>query len=99
MLQQCQRFAELSTGESGLDSERTPGFREFFAAVGLQDEGQVAVAGGGKLEGFLQLNLPCGALQKISAAHHIGDALRRVVNDYGELICKRTIAAANNRIA
>ena len=63
MLQQCQRFAELSTGESGLDSERTPGFREFFAAVGLQDEGQVAVAGGGKLEGFLQLHLPCSALQ------------------------------------
>ena len=61
MLQERKRFAELSAGMCRVDGERTPGFREFFA-VGLQDEREVAVAGGRKLEGFLQLHLPCSAL-------------------------------------
>lgn len=99
MLQQCERLTELSAGTCRLDSERTPGFREFFAAVGLQDEGEVRVARGGKLEGFLQLHLPGSALQKIGATHYIGDTLRRVVHDHGKLIRKCTIASANDRIA
>ena len=97
MLQQRKCFTELSGGVRGVDSERTPGFREFFA-VGLEDEREVSVARSGELEGVLQLHLPRSALQQVSAAHHVGHFLRGVVHDHGKLIRERTIAPANNRV-
>ena len=52
MLQQAQRLTELSAGVDWVDSERTPGFRE-FCAVGFENERQVSVTGGGQFQGLL----------------------------------------------
>lgn len=55
--------------------------------------------GVGEPEGFLKEQLARGAGQEVVAANDFGDAVRVVVDDYGELIRRGAAAACDQEIA
>src|SRR5262249_13493531 len=62
------------------------------------DEGQVQVAHCGKPQCALKSDLPRRAVQKITAAHDVGDCLAGVVDDHGELVCEDAVASTDHNI-
>jgi hypothetical protein len=85
-------------GAPRFDSHGTPGFRE-FAAVRLDQSGQVRMAGRNQAEGTGEGELPRSGIEQVCAAHDVRDTLPGVVDYHRELVRKETIPASHDHIA
>ena len=57
------------------------------------------ISWGGCSEQALQVNLPCGGIEQVGSAHHVGDALVAIVHNNGELIGEEAVGAQDHKIA
>ena len=69
-----------------------------FLAFFVGDHRQVVVMGHGQSEDVLQEDLPRCGIQQVGAAHHMGDALERVVHDHGQLVGEKAVLAQEHEI-
>lgn len=89
--------------EGGAGLRRVERLRQRLLAEFLPGEirrdRQVGIARCGQVQPLLQVNLARRGIQQIGAAHNVRDALIRIVNDYRQLISKKTVGAFQYEIA
>ena len=77
------------------------GLRRFrkLAAVGVEDQPVVVIDRRRQIEQRLQHAVHAGRPEQVLAAHHMGDALHRVVEHDREMIAGRRLLAADDHVA
>ena len=68
-------------------------------AVGAEDQAVVAIRRFGQPQQCLQQALHMRRLEQVGPAHHFGDALRRIVDDDGEVIADALFLAPDDDVA
>ena len=59
----------------------------------------VMVAGNGQVKQVLQQDMYLRGLKQICAAHHMGDGLRRVIHDHGQMLRRAHVASGQNDVS
>ena len=73
-------------------------FRQLFA-IGSQNQWCMQVSRLGQIQRLLQHYLARGIVSQIRSAHHMTDALRRVVYHHGQLIGPKAIGSTKHKVA
>ena len=97
MAQKGKRPRDLGAGPRRID-RLGAGLLGKLLARGIGSNGQVQVARLRQAEQPLQMDLARGRIDQVRAAHHVGDALRRVVHHHRELVGEHAVGAPQHEI-
>ena len=84
---------------SSVSSGSAPSRLPELLPVGAEDEREVRVRGRRQAERPLERDLPRRRRQEVASADDLRDALRRVVDDDGELVGERAVGAPHDEVA
>ena len=93
-----RRAATASTSLRSASAPRAGLLGQLLAVVG-EDQRRVQVARRRQAQRALQVDLARGVVGQVLAAHDVGDALRRVVDDHRELVGPQAVGALEHEVA
>ena len=97
MTQKTERLRQQGASGSSIDRGRPRLFGEFLTRP-VNHDGKVRVGRRRHTETLLQPDLPRRRIEQIDTAHDRIDALRRVIDDDGQLVGVLTVGAQEDKV-